>query len=175
MKLTKRDKIKKYAVYFAFILAAALLQNVQNAWFSIGGARCFFLIPVAVLLGIDEDERTAAMLGLLSGIIWDTVSAQHMGFNAVFLMIVCYISSSLVTYLFRATYWVGVVSCAVSTLFYILTYWLLFVMAKGGDGAADSIWYFYIPCFIYTSVISLLLNPAIIAVKRRMNREPCQD
>ena len=173
MERTKKDKMKKYAVYSAFLLAAVLLQNVQHAWFDIGGARCFFLIPTAILLGIDEDERTAAMIGLLSGVIWDIVSAQHMGFNAVFLMIVCYISSSLVTYLLRATYWVGVVSCAVSSLLYVLAYWLLFVMARGGDGAADSIWYFYIPCFVYTSVMSMLLNLAIIAAKRRINKEPC--
>ncbi|MGN0531390.1 MAG: hypothetical protein ACI4IN_01170 [Eubacterium sp.] len=175
MKLTKRDKTIKYAVYCILLLVAALLQNVQGAWPQIGGARCFFLIPVAVLLGLDEDEGLAAMIGLSAGLLWDVTSVQHMGFNAIFLMLVCYFSSSLVTYLLRATYWVGVVFGAVASLLYVVLYWLLFVVSKGGDGAFATIWYFYLPCFFYTTVMTMVLNLALILIKKKLNKELISD
>lgn len=171
MKLTKRDKTIKYAVYCILLLAAALLQNVQGAWPQIGGARCFFLIPVAILLGLDEDEGVAAVIGLCAGLLWDVTSVQHMGFNAIFLMPVCYFSSSLVTYLLRATYWVGVAFGAAASLLYVVMYWLLFVVAGGGDGAFATIWYFYLPCFVYTAVMTMALNLALIMVKKKLNKE----
>lgn len=167
MELTKREKTIKYGLYCLIIAVFSLIQNVGGLSFEIGGARCFFLIPVAILLGIDEDEKIAAIIGLLAGLLWDTVSLQHFGFNAVILMLMCYLVSSLVSFLLRATYWVGVVSCIVSILLYALLYWALFVLIKGGDGALESLFYFYLPSFVYTSFIALILNLIIIPLKRK--------
>lgn len=175
MYLTKREKTIKYAIFALVTVVGALLQNVGGLWFEIGNARCFFLIPIAILLGIDEDERVSALLGLFAGLLWDTVSVQHMGYNAVFLMLVCYITSSLVTYLLVSTFWVKTICCLIAELLYVLIYWILFVVIKGGDGAILSLGYFYIPCFIYTGVITLILTSVLDKIVRRLNREPNMD
>ena len=59
MQLTKREKKIKYSVYGAIIIALALLQNVSGLVPSLAGAKCFLLIPGAVLLSVGEDEKTA--------------------------------------------------------------------------------------------------------------------
>ncbi len=170
MELTKKEKTIKYTVYCLIIAVASLIQNVDGLWFEIGGARCFFLIPIAILLGIDEDEKVAAMIGLFAGVLWDLVSRSHFGFNALFIMLVCYFVSALVSFLLRATYWVGIVSSVAASFLYVVIYWALFLFIKGGDGAVSSFAYFYLPSFVYTSVMSLILNLAIIPLKRKLNK-----
>lgn len=171
MQLTKKEKTIKYAVYCLIILGSALLQNIAGLWFEIGNARCFFLIPVTITLGINEDEKISALLGFFGGLLWDVVSAQHMGFNCIFLMLICYISSALITYLFVDTYWVSAICNTVGTGLYCLTYWVLFVAIGGSEGSAASIGYFYVPCFIYTSVIALGICWILREIKSYLNKE----
>lgn len=175
MELTKKQRTIKYVAYCLLIVFAALLQNTDGLWFEIGGARCFFLIPVAVVLGINEDERVAAFLGLFAGLLWDAVSAQHMGFNFIFLTLVCYISSALVSYVFRNTFWVGAVSAILCTVLYCFLYWLIFLVFSGVQGAAASLGYFYIPCAVYTSVMAIILCLILNPIKNKLNKEAQLD
>ena len=127
MELSKKDKTIKYTLYCVILAAAALLQNVHGLWFQIGSARCFFLVPVVLFLSLGEDERTAAFLGLFAGFLWDCVSAAHMGFNCIVLMVLCYIAAAVVNFLLRNTYWVAVVSAVICTFVYCILYWLFIV------------------------------------------------
>lgn len=171
MNLTKKERTIKYLIYCLLILASALIQNVSSDILQIGRARCFFLIPVAVSLGIDEDERGSALLGFVAGLLWDSVSAQHMGFNFVFLVLVCYVSSSLVSYLIRPTYWVSVLASVFASGLYLLSYWIIFVAFSGTDGALASLRYFYFPSFVYTAIVSLIIARLLIPLKSKLNKE----
>lgn len=171
MKLTKKQMTIKYAVYCLLILLAEIFQNINGLWPTIGGARCFFIIPVVVILSIDEEPRIAALLGLFTGLMWDTLSVQHMGFNLLFFTIVCYILSSLIAYLFRGTFWVQLVGSIIATVLYCLCYWLIFMVVKKSEGSVDSIWYFYLPSMLYTSVMSFLACLVIKPIKSRLNKE----
>lgn len=170
MELTKKEKTIKYLIYCGIIVVAALLQNVSGLWFQIGTARCFFLLPVAVLLSLDEDEKIATMLGLFAGILWDCVADTHYGFNAIFIMVFCYFMSALISHLLRATYFVGVVSSIVITFVYVTLYWLFFVAIKGGDGALFSYISFYLPSFLYTAVVTFVLNICFVPMKKALNK-----
>lgn len=170
MELTKRERTIKYVVYVVILCVLSLLQNVGGLWFEIGGARCFFLVPAAVLLSLDEDEKASALIGLFSGLLWDITSAHHMGFNCLFIMVVCYIMSVLLTHLFRATFWVGYVGAVLFTFLYVLIYWLVFVLIKGGDGAASAFFTFYLPSFFYTAVMAFVMNLVFVPLKKKLNK-----
>lgn len=172
MELTKKERTIKYVCYCLLIGLGALLQNVGGLWLEIGNARCFFLIPIAILLGIDEDERVAGLLGLFAGVLWDSVGGQTRGFNAIFIMVASFVISSLATYLLVSTFWVKVACCFVVEFIYVLLYWMIFVLSKGGDGASASFGYFYLPCFVYTAVATLVLIPLIKLATDRLNKEP---
>lgn len=172
MELTKREKTIKYALFCLVIAGFSLLQNVGGLWFEIKGARCFFLIPVCVILGLDEDEKVSALLGLFAGFLWDAVSAQHMGYNAVFLMVLCYVTSALVTFIFRDTFWIEFAASGIMSFLYVLIYWLFFVLRKGVDGSAMSFLSFYFPCFLYTTVMMPVLYLILTPLKRKLNKEP---
>lgn len=170
MNLTKKDKTIKYTLYCVILAVAALLQNVHGLWFQLGSARCFFLVPAVLLLSLGEDERVAAFMGLFAGFLWDCVSSAHMGFNCIILMVLCYISATIVNFLLRNTFWVAVVTAAVCTLIYCLSYWLFIVMPHGGDGAAFSLLYFYLPSFFYTAAVGFVLGMAFSPLKKKLNK-----
>ncbi len=146
MELSKKDKTIKYTLYCVILAAAALLQNVQGLWLQIGGARCFLLVPAALLLSLGEDERTAALLGLFAGFLWDS------------------------DFLLRNTYWVAVVSAAIGTFIYCMLYWLIIVMPHGGDGSVLSLLYFYLPSFVYTAAVGIVLGMVFSPIKKKLNK-----
>ncbi|MBE6719622.1 MAG: hypothetical protein E7571_03060 [Ruminococcaceae bacterium] len=170
MGLSKKDLTIKYTVYSLIVVAAALLQNVSGLWFEIGSARCFFIIPAVLLLSLGEDERTAAFLGLFAGMLWDSVSVAHMGFNCILLMLLCYVAAALVNFVFRNTFRVAVASTTIGTLIYCLLYWAVIVMPHGGAGAAFSLIRFYLPCFLYTSAVGFVLAVAFTPLKKKLNK-----
>lgn len=169
MELTKKDRTIKYALYCLVIVAAALLQNTGGLFPVFGGARCFLLVPVAVLLGLNEDEGVAAALGFFAGLLWDVTAAQHKGFNCIFLMLVCYVSAATVVFIFRNTFWLNIIWCTAATLMYCLLYWLLFVVGKGG-GAGYVLGVFYFPSAVYTILASPLLFIILKPLKTRLNK-----
>ncbi len=170
-QLTKKDKTIKYISYCLILMLCAVLQNVGGLFFEIGGARCFFLVPVSVLLGIDEDERTSGLIGFFAGLLWDILSAQHMGFNCIFLMLICYLTSFLVSYLFRNAFWVGVIEAIIAVCLYCFTYWLVFMVFSSSEGSKSSLFYFYIPCAIYTAALTPAFNFLIRKLKIKLNKE----
>ena len=175
MELSKREKTIKYSVFCLVIAAFALLQNVGGLWFEIGSARCFFLIPVCVIAGLGEDEKVSALLGLFAGFLWDVVSASHMGFNCIFLMLMCYIMSALETFIFRDTFRLELAATGIISLTYVLLYWLFFVLRKGVDGSAVSFLTFYLPCFLYTVAMMPILYAILTPLKRKLNKESEED
>lgn len=168
MKLSKKQMTIKYSVYCLLILLAEIFQSVNGLFPEINGARCFFLIPVTVILTIDEDPKIAALLGLLAGLAWDCLAVRHMGFNMVFFTIMCYILASCTEFLFRATFWMQLVGAVIANVFYCLCYWLLFMVINPSEGSAESIWYFYVPSMIYTSVMSFIACLVLKPIKRKV-------
>lgn len=170
MELSKKEKTIKYLVYCLVILAAGLLQNVSGLWPQINGARCFFLIPVCVLLGINEDEKNSALLGFFAGIVWDMVSVQHMGFNCILLMLSCYLTSAFVVFVFRNTFIIGIAEASVVIVLYCFVYWFLFVLLKSSDGAGIALAGFYLPSALYTIALTPVLYLIIIPLKDKLNK-----
>ncbi len=170
MELSFKDKTIKYGVYALLILVAAFLQNISGAWFTVFGARCFFIIPVCILIGVGEDERAAAFLGLFGGLLWDMISSNHRIFASVFMLVACYVSSWLVTFLFRNTFWYGVIACIVSAFLFCMLYWLFYILIGGGEGRLAALGFFYLPSFLYTAVMSFALYLFIRPLKAKLNK-----
>lgn len=170
MELTARQKTTKYIVYCLIILAADLLQNISGLFPEIGGARCFLLIPLTVFLAGGEDFLAASLMGLFAGLIWDLTAAVHIGFNCILLTLFCFICSTLITYIARDIFVTNFIVSTVSTIVYGILYWLAFIVIKGVDGGYNTLFTFYIPCIIYTVIISLFIWAAVKPIKSKLNK-----
>ncbi len=170
MELSYKQRVSKTIAYAIIVAVAALLQNTEGLMVEIGPARCFLLLPVCVILGLGEDERLAGLLGLFGGMLWDLSSPAHMGFNAIFICIVCFISSALVTYIVRDTFITSMLFSIIAIFAYSVIYWLFFVIIKDIRGAELSLFYFYLPSAIYTAIITPIVRICIRPIKKKLNK-----
>lgn len=172
--MTKKQNALKYIIYALILLLCDLLQNVSGLFPEISGARCFLLLPAAIILSMGEDEKYGAFLGLFAGLLWDLSSGVHMGFNCIFIMLMCFFSSALVTYITRDTFITNMISSAITIALYCLIYWLLFIIIKGVDGGEMTLLTFYIPCMIYTLVITPIMWLLLRGVKKKFGSHEIQ-
>ncbi len=170
MELSSKQRALKTAVYFVLTAAAVLIQNTDGLTIEIGGARCFLLLPVCMILGTGEDELFAAGLALAGGLLWDLSSGVHLGFNAVYMCIVCFFCSALVTYIIRNNFIANFIFSAVFIFLYCLLYWLFFIIIRDVQGAELSLFTFYLPCAVYTLAVTPVIYFSLKPVKKALNK-----
>lgn len=175
MELTAKQKAKKYIIYFLIIIVADFLQNVSGLFPEIYGARCFLLLPIAIIFAMGEEVLGGTIIGLFAGLLWDLTASVHMGFNFIFIALMCFIASALTSNIIRDTFITDMILSLITIFVYSTVYWLFFIIIKGVDGGEDTILNFYLPCGIYTAVLSpvlwLILNP----LKNKLNLVKKQD
>lgn len=174
MELTKKQKTIKYFCYCLIILLADILQNTDGLFPEIFGARCFLLLPTAIILAMGEDFFAGALIGLFAGLLWDLSGAVHLGFNCIFITVMCFIASALVAYITRDTFITNMLSSAVTIVLYCVVYWLCFIVIRGVDGGEMTLFTFYIPCAVYTMALSPLLWLILRPIKRKLNHRTNQ-
>lgn len=175
MELSKKQKTIKYFCYCLMILLADLLQNTGDLFPQIFGARCFLLLPLAIILAMGEDIIASAFMGLFAGLLWDMSGAVHLGFNCIFIAVVCFLSSALVTYIVRDTFITNMICAALVIILYCFLYWLFFIVIKGVDGGEPTLFSFYIPCAIYTLILTPVIWLIMKPVKAKLNLVKSQE
>jgi len=171
MDLKYKNRVTKIIIYGIAITFTALIQNTAGLTLEFGGARCFLLIPLCIILGMGEDEISAGFAGLFGGLIWDLTSPAHHGFNAVFLCIACFLSAMLVTYIVRNTFITCIVFSVFAVFIYCVLYWLFFIIIKGVSHAEMTLFSFYIPCAVYTAAVTPLIWLCVTQVKKKLIKE----
>lgn len=175
MELSKKQKTMKYFCYCLIILLADLLQNTGGLFPQVFGARCFLLLPLAIILAMGEDIIASAFMGLFAGLLWDMSGAVHLGFNCIFITVVCFLSSALVTYIVRDTFITNMICAALVIILYCFLYWLFFIVIKGVDGGETTLFSFYIPCAIYTLILTPVIWLIMKPVKAKLNFVKSQE
>lgn len=175
MELSKKQKTIKYFCYCLMILLADLLQNTGGLFPQVFGARCFLLLPLAIILAMGEDIIASAFMGLFAGLLWDMSGAVHLGFNCIFIAVVCFLSSALVTYIVRDTFITNMICAALIIILYCFLYWLFFIVIKGVDGGETTLFSFYIPCAIYTLILTPVIWLIMKPVKAKLNFVKSQE
>lgn len=170
MDLSYKQRTLKVVVYLILTALAALIQNTAGLTIEIGGARCFLLLPVCMILGSGEDERFAAVVALVGGMLWDLSSAVHLGFNAIYMCIMCFFGAALITYILRNTFITNFIFSVVFILIYCILYWLFFIIIKDVRGAELSLFTFYLPSALYTIVITPFIYLILRPIKNRLNK-----
>lgn len=175
MELTAKQKTKKYVIYFLIIVVADLLQNVSGLFPEIYGARCFLLLPIAIILAMGEDVFAGTVIGLFAGLLWDLTASVHMGFNCIFIALMCFIVSALTSNIIRDTFITDMILSLITIFVYAGVYWLFFIIIKGVKGGEDTILNFYLPCSFYTAVLSPVLWVILNPLKNKLNLIKKQD
>lgn len=167
MNVQKKIKAKRYLIYALVLLLAHIFQNTLRIFPEIGSVRPILLISAAVCIAMFEGEVVGALAGLAAGALWDTVTDASDGYNAMYLMIACAVCGTLLRIFLRNNIVTYIIMNTVITLFYSMTYVLVFVIVRGIDGAGYLYLRYYLPMALY----SLLLTPLWYMLIRAVNRK----
>lgn len=170
MDLSYKQRTLKVVIYLVLTALAALIQNTAGLTLEIGGARCFLLLPVCMILGAGEDERFAAVIALVGGMLWDLSTAVHLGFNAIYMCIMCFFCAALITYIIRNTFITNFIFSTVFIIIYCVLYWLFFIIIKDVRGAELSLFTFYLPSALYTIVLTPFIYLILRPIKSKLNK-----
>ncbi len=169
MTVQTKIKTKRYLVYALIIFLAHILQNVVLIFPEIAQVRPILLIPVAVCIAMFEGELVGAAAGLITGVLWDTVTVTADGYVALYLMIACAVCGVLLRIFLRNNIVTYFIMCSGILIFYLITYVLFFISARGIDGAGQVFFRCYIPMGLYSFILTPLWYYLVRTIYRKFS------
>lgn len=153
------------------ILAVHILQNTRGLFPEIFGVKANPLIPLVICIGMFEREIAGAVLGMLAGILWDSVSPMGDGYNALLLMLAGAAAGLLIDYLMRNNLMTALLlsgfACLIYSVFYVVFFLLANLLANGVDSTGYLLIRYYIPAAVYSFLFTPLWYIIVRAVMRR--------
>lgn len=117
MRRSTKILFVRRTVFVLLILAVHILQNTRGLLPEIFGVKANPLIPLVICIGMFEREIAGAVLGMLAGILWDSVSPMGDGYNALLLMLAGAAAGLLIDYLMRNNLMTGCCCRALRALY----------------------------------------------------------
>ena len=81
----RRSQLYKWGLYFLLLLGGTVLQTVPG-FLVVGQARPVFLLALALVVAVCEDEFSGALFGAVCGLMWDYTAGRTAGLLALTLM-----------------------------------------------------------------------------------------
>lgn len=137
----------RWAIFAGLVAVSALLQNSVGGLLEFFGARVFLCIPFCIAIAMFEREVPAALFGALAGALWD-ISSGVDGFNTIILMLLCAISSLLISHIMRN----NLITALVLGVGSVAAYEIIYIVVRfwGAGSPLRQIFTFYLPSLIIT-------------------------
>ncbi|MBQ7654611.1 MAG: hypothetical protein IJS17_06020 [Clostridia bacterium] len=153
MDRESRNAHIKRIILAAIVIVSCLMQFSDSFLQKFFSIPILYTIPVIVCLSMFQGEIISVCGALIAGVFWDSVSAQSVCFNTIFLCVSAFLVSYAVQKRLR-NFLVTALILNFGILFIHQTlYWLIFIVGKGG--AALALFRFYLPCLIVTGIVSV--------------------
>ena len=161
MRRSTKILFVRRTVFVLLILAVHILQNTRGLFPEIFGVKANLLIPLVICIGMFEREIAGAVLGMLAGILWDSVSPMGDGYNALAA------AGLLIDYLMRNNLMTALLLSGFACLIYSVFYVVFFLLANGVDSTGYLLIRYYIPAAVYSFLFTPLWYIIVRAVMRR--------
>ena len=163
-----RQRLLHAARWVCYILLLVLCYTLQTnrVLFELGGIRPLWLPAACLVLSVWEDAFPRAQYGMFAGLLWDLSSNRLAGFFAGFLLVCCFICSSITQLLLRRTVFntcMLSLLClfAVTGLDFLFTY-VLFSLPERSTYYTGTL----IPIIVYTVLVCAALYPLCGLIRR---------
>ena len=141
-------------LFVLLIVLTAVFQHTKGAVPSLFGAKAFLLIPLTVCISMFEKSMGGLSFGVLAGVLWDFATVRGDGFYAVMLALAGYTAGVAVAYIMRNNIFSALLLSAGASAFVSIGYWLVFILAKGYEGAWGVLFSFYLPSALYSFIFT---------------------
>ncbi|MCL1859795.1 MAG: rod shape-determining protein MreD [Oscillospiraceae bacterium] len=153
MRINKRFIIKFLIYALIFIFFAVLETNILNS-LKIFRAMPNLIISLVIAAAVIENERYAAVLGMICGFLIDSSVGSPFFFSGIYYFFAAYITGLISKYYFTKSLFTMIIMilpvCAVRELFnmfYLIGVWKDFDIIK-------ALWEFILPEYIYTVALA---------------------
>lgn len=154
----------KWVTYTLELFLVYIIQFTPNLLPSFLGVKPLLLVVFALSISMFESENRAMWIGLIAGLFMDLGSSTVFGFNALILMVLCYICGVLVVFLMRNNIVSAMVLGVSGLMITELLRWF-FVYVLWGD---PKIWYYLYAIMLPRVVYSAVLIPAAFFFNRAL-------
>lgn len=148
---SSRNLYIRRALTVLLIFAAALLQHTGLIP-EILGVPAMVLVPLTVCIAMFERSMPGMCFGILTGVLWDFASVRGDGFFSVVLTVIGFASGALVTFVFRNNIRSALILSFGSLMFCNISYWFMFILRKGYEGAWNVLFSRYLPSVLYSLI-----------------------
>ncbi len=150
MDFRTRRLIYVRRIIFVFLIVFTALMQHSGALPEIFSVPAMALIPLTVSLGMSERATAGMWYGALAGLLWDFASPVGDGFFAVALTTVGFVSGELAAFVFRKSIRSVLLVSFGALMTVNVSYWLIFILRKGYEGAAEVLVSYYLPSVLYS-------------------------
>lgn len=157
MKFGSNKKLYiRRALFFVIILFTAAFQHTNSALPELFGAKAMLLIPLCVCIAMFERSMGGLVFGVFCGVLWDAASVRGDGFFSVCLACAGFITGVVITHFMRNNIFASLIISGFFCFGINLAYWLVFIAAKGYDGAMSVLMSYYLPSAFYSFLFTFL-------------------
>ncbi len=152
------------------LLLISVLQSTDGFFPQIFGVRALLLIPCVVCIAMYERDVWGMIFGLFAGALWD-VFAAGASYNALFLLAVGFGCGTLINTIMRNNIVTATLLTFIASLFYNIIYWLFHFVFQGLDSAAFMLLRQYLPCVLYTVILTPIIFLVVRAIEKKFTEE----
>ena len=156
----------KWVTYILELFLVFVVQYTPNLLPEFLGVKPVLPVVFALSISMFESEGSAMWVGLIAGLLMDLGSSGVFGFNALFLMLLCYGCGTLVVFLMRNNIVSAMVLGIAGLVILEFLRWFFFV-ALWGD---QKMWYYLyaimLPRVVYSAAvipIAFYFNRALVS------------
>lgn len=162
MRINKKLIAKSIIYAVIFIIFTVLETNILNGLkilriFGIFGVKPNLVISLIIAAAVAENERYAAVLGMICGFVMDSSAGSPFFFSGIYYFIAAYIAGTVARYYFAKSLLTMIIMilpvCAVRevlNMFYLISVWSDF-------NIAEALYKYILPEFVFT----VILAPAV--------------
>lgn len=162
MKNKKTRAILKWCLY---ILLSLSLFCFQVSPTKVGlFADIVYLIPFVIAISCFESLGTSVSFGVVCGFVWDYSSQRQFGFHALLLLCLCTVTFLIMKLYVRPVFLSVTAAIVASVFIYCLLDFFFFFVLKGYDSLFSLFTSQYIPIFIKTSLLGMLISFAVMKI-----------
>lgn len=162
--------MKRIIVTIVLLLTFFVFQGSLFPLFSPGDVSPNLLLILTVSLGLMRGRRTGLLVGFFSGLLLDIFCCNVIGFFALLLMYLGYLSGSFNKIFYPEDVKLPMAIIAVCDLIYGFFCYVFLALLNGKLNIGFYFIKICIPECVYTTVITILIYPLIMIINRSLER-----
>ena len=159
-----------WLLYGGLALLLMLMQTAPHFFPVIHYARPTPLVLFAVCVAFFEGPQMGAVIGVITGLLWDLYSFRLFGLNAVLLLMISVAVGLLVQWLLRANFLSGMLLCVGGVVVHTLLEWLLCYVLFLDPESGAVLGRVYLPNALYTILLAPMMYGLVFLVARFLRR-----